>query len=60
MTRLFPQTNLKRGRIQPSNREHLQMMDPMVGLLGDLLKSKYDKVCAYCTCAAARPPIDRD
>jgi hypothetical protein len=42
----LPQTNLKRGRIEPSVREHLQMMDPLVGLLGDLLKSKYDKVRA--------------
>eukprot|EP00124_Ichthyophonus_hoferi_P003712 Ihof_evm2s341 gene=Ihof_evmTU2s341 len=37
-------SNIKRGRIEGSNQEHLQMLDPLVAMLSDQLKSKYDKV----------------
>lgn len=42
------QTNLKRGRLETANAEHIRMMDPFVSLLGDSLRSKYDKVWCFC------------
>ncbi|XP_071791922.1 small subunit processome component 20 homolog isoform X2 [Asterias amurensis] len=36
--------NLKRSKLSPSNQQHLQMLDPFVGILLQSLTSKYTKV----------------